>query len=92
MGQIEVPSGVVLVKPEVKRRLGRPRRRWKDDIKNGTPRKENGSVWIGLIYDIFINCNWVVTRWQYMAHDRDKWRATTGSSICGEFLALRRNS
>jgi hypothetical protein len=39
MGQIEVPSGVVLVKPEVKRRLGRPRRRWKDDFRNGTPRK-----------------------------------------------------
>jgi len=39
MGQIEVHSGVLLVKPEVKRRLGRPRPRWKDNIKSGTPRK-----------------------------------------------------
>ena len=37
------------MKPEVKRRLGIPRRRWKDNIKNGTPRKYNGSAWIGLI-------------------------------------------
>jgi hypothetical protein len=50
MGQIEVHSGVLLVKPEVKRRLGRPRRRWRDNIKNGTPRKENESAWIGLIW------------------------------------------
>jgi hypothetical protein len=39
MGQIEVHSGVLLVEPEVKGRLGRPGHRWKDNIKNGTPRK-----------------------------------------------------
>lgn len=33
MGQIEAHSGVLLVRPEVKRRLGRPRPRWKDYIK-----------------------------------------------------------
>jgi hypothetical protein len=38
-GQIEVHSGVLLVKPEIKRRLGRPRRRWKNNIKHGTPEK-----------------------------------------------------
>ena len=36
MGQIEVHSGVLLRKPEVKKRFGRPRRRWKDNIKNGS--------------------------------------------------------
>jgi hypothetical protein len=38
-------------KAEVKRPLGRPRLRWKDNIKLGLPNVGRGMVWIDLAQD-----------------------------------------
>ena len=49
MGDRRGAYRVLVGRPEGKRPFGIPRRRWEDNM----------------IYDIFVNCNWVVTRWQY---------------------------
>jgi hypothetical protein len=42
---------ILIGKPEVKRSLGRPRRRWEDNIKMDlTETRWDGVVWTGLIW------------------------------------------
>jgi hypothetical protein len=47
MGEGRVLHRVLVGKPEVKRPLGRPRRRWKDDIKMNLQKREGvvGTGW-----------------------------------------------
>jgi len=52
MGERRGVFWVLAGKPEGKKPLGRSRRRWENNIK--------------IIIIIFINCNWVVTRWQWL--------------------------
>jgi hypothetical protein len=40
--------GVVVEKPEGKRQLGRPRRRWNDNIKNVSWRRRTASGWVSI--------------------------------------------
>jgi hypothetical protein len=37
-------------KPEGKRQLGRPRRRWKNNIKMDLKEMQDGVIWTGLIW------------------------------------------
>jgi len=39
---------VLVGKPEGKRPLGRPRRRWEDNIKNWDVGVRNGLIWLGI--------------------------------------------
>ena len=51
MGKVKGAYRVLVVKPEGKRPLGRPRRRWIDNIRMGSP---GGGMWvygIGLTHD-----------------------------------------
>ena len=69
---------VLVGKAEGKRPFGRPRRRWEDNIKMDLQEVEYGGMdwselaqdgdrwWELVIIIIFINCNWVVTRWQWL--------------------------
>jgi len=46
-------TGVLVGKHEIKKRLGRPRRRWEDNTKNGSQRSRmggSGMDWYGLGY------------------------------------------
>jgi hypothetical protein len=40
---------ILVGKPEGKRPLGRPRRKWEDNIRINVREREDGVVWIGLI-------------------------------------------
>jgi hypothetical protein len=52
MGEKRNTYRLLVGKPEGKRPLGRPRRRWVDNIKNGSFRDRLGGVdWIGLVQD-----------------------------------------
>jgi hypothetical protein len=58
---------VLVEKPEGKRQLGRPRRRWEDNIRMDLQEVGCGSVdWIGLTQDM---------DWIGLTQDRDRWRA-----------------
>ena len=59
MGERRVVHRVLVGKPEVKRPLGRPRRRWEDNIKMDL--QEMGCGGCG--------------DWMELAQDRDRWRA-----------------
>jgi hypothetical protein len=48
MGRKRNPDRILVGKPEGKRPLGRPRRRWVDNIKIDL--RENGMVWTGSIW------------------------------------------
>jgi hypothetical protein len=50
MGENRNPYRILVGKPEGKRPLGRPRRRWMDNIKMYLREREDGVVWIGLIW------------------------------------------
>jgi hypothetical protein len=41
---------ILVGKPERKRPLGRPRHRWMDNVKMDLGEREDGVVWIGLIW------------------------------------------
>jgi len=68
MGEGRDVYRVLMGKPEGKRPLGRPRRRWEDNIKTDLQEVGGGcGDWMELAqgrYDILINCNWFDTRWQ----------------------------
>jgi hypothetical protein len=49
MGEKMNAYRILVGKPEGKRSLERPRRRWMDNIKLDLRERENGMVWIGLI-------------------------------------------
>jgi len=54
-------------KPEGKKPLRRPRRRWVDNIRMDLQEVGCGYIIIIIIIIIiFIYCNWVVTRWQWL--------------------------
>jgi hypothetical protein len=48
MGEKRNVYRLLVRKPEAKRRLGRQRRRWVDNIKVDFVKRENGVVWTGL--------------------------------------------
>ena len=56
---------VLVGKPEGKKPLRRPRRRWVDNIRMDLQEVGCGYIII-IIIIIFIYCNWVVTRWQWL--------------------------
>jgi hypothetical protein len=66
MGETRNAYGVLVGKPEGKRPLGRPRRRWVGNIKIDI--REIG--WIDLK-----EIGWDGTEWIDLAQDRDQWRA-----------------
>jgi hypothetical protein len=52
MGAMRNAYSILVVKPEGKRPLGRPRRRWEDNIRMDLKKKERESVnWIHLAQD-----------------------------------------
>jgi hypothetical protein len=63
MGEDRVVHRVLVGKPERKRPLGRPRRRWEDNIK----RIFRKLGWKGR------------GDWMELAQDRDRWRALVGT-------------
>jgi hypothetical protein len=63
MGEDRGVHRVLVGKPEGKRPLGRPRRRWEDKIKKGL--REVGGGGRGY--------------WMELAQDRDRWRALVGT-------------
>jgi hypothetical protein len=64
---------VFLGKPEGKRPLGRPRRRWEDGIKMDL----DEIVWRGGV------------EWIHLAQDRDRWRALVNAVMNLQVLAPR---
>jgi hypothetical protein len=65
---------VLVGKPEGKRPLGRPRRRWDDGIRMDL--REIGWVWGGV-------------EWIQLAQDRDRWRAVVSAVMNLRVLAPR---
>jgi len=58
---------VLVGKPEERRPLGRPRRRWVDNIRMDLQEVGYGYMdWIGLVQDR--------DRWRGLVQDRDRWR------------------
>jgi hypothetical protein len=49
MGEKRNAYRILVGEPEGKRPLGRPRRKWVDNIKMDLREREGGMVWIGLI-------------------------------------------
>jgi hypothetical protein len=76
MGEERGVYRVLVGKPEGRRPLGRPRRRWVDNIKTDFQEVECGYMdWIGLAQDR--------DRWQNLCEcGNEPW----GSVKCGEFL------
>jgi hypothetical protein len=50
MGEKRNAYRLLVGKPEGKRPLGRPRRRWVDNIKDGSWRGGMGVMWTGLVW------------------------------------------
>ena len=76
MGERRVVHKVLVEKPEVKRPLGRPRRRWEDNIKMDLQEVGCGGVdWIDLTQDR--------DRWRALVSTVMN---LLGSIKCGEFL------
>jgi hypothetical protein len=73
MGKQRKVFKVLVGKPEGKRPLGRPRSRWKDEIKMDL--KEIG--WGGGV------------EWIHLAQDRDRWRAVVNAVMNLRVLAPR---
>jgi hypothetical protein len=77
MGEVRVVHRVLVGNPEVKRPLGRPRRRWENNIKMDLQEVERGGD----------RCYWME-----LVQDRDRWRALVGTvrafgfHECGDFL------
>jgi hypothetical protein len=63
MGEDRGVHRVLVGKPEGKRPLGRPRRRWEDNIKMDLQEVERGGR----------------EDWMVLAQDRDRWRALVGT-------------
>ena len=51
MGEGRVVHRILVGKPEGKRPLGRPRRRWEDDFKMDLREVEGGGDWMELVQD-----------------------------------------
>jgi hypothetical protein len=73
MGEGRYVYRVLVGKPEGKRPLGRPRRRWEDGIK-----MDLGEIgWGGCV------------EWIHLAQDRDRWRAVVNAVMNLGFLGPR---
>jgi hypothetical protein len=73
MGEERIVYKVLVVKPEGKRPLGRPRRRWEDGIK-----MDLREIGLGGVVD-----------WIRLAQDRDRWRAVVSAVMNLRVLAPR---
>jgi hypothetical protein len=74
MGEERKVYKVLVGKPEGKRQLGRPRRRWEDGI-----RMDLGEIGLG----------GGVVDWIRLAQDRDRWRAVMSAVMNLQVLAPR---
>ena len=76
MGRGEMYTEFLVGKPEGKRSLGRPRRRWEDNIKMDLQEVGWGNMnWIDVAQDR--------ERWRALG---ERGNEPSGSIICGEFL------